>query len=185
MRDMTMPELAPPLGSTRLTMRGHRITDLDECAAMWGDPEVTRHIGGRPFSEEEVWTKILRYVGHWSLLQFGYWVIRERASGRLVGEVGFANFHRQLEPPLGDAPELGWALARWAWGRGFATEAVRSVLAWADSQLAAERTVCLFDPENRASLRVADKCGYRPFARASYRGAPTLVWQRLRGGTVE
>ena len=80
----------PAVDTARLTLRGHRIEDFDECAAMWGDPEVTRHIGGRPFTEEEVWTRLLRYVGHWSLLGFGYWVIREKATHRFVGEAGFA-----------------------------------------------------------------------------------------------
>src|SRR6266852_5354978 len=104
----------PAVDTERLTLRGHRLEDFGECAAMWADPEVTRHIGGRPFSAEEVWTKLLRYVGHWSLMGFGYWVIREKASGRFVGEVGFADFKRDIEPSLVSAPEIGWALASWA-----------------------------------------------------------------------
>jgi RimJ/RimL family protein N-acetyltransferase len=168
----------PVLESERLILRAHRIEDFDDCAAMWGDPGVTRHIGGRPSSREEVWTRILRYLGHWSLLGFGYWVIEDKATGRFVGEVGFADFKREMEPSLDGAPEIGWALAPWAHGRGLATEAVRAVVAWGATHFGARRTVCLISPENLASIRVAQKCGYREFARATYKGQPTLLFER-------
>ncbi len=173
----------PALHTARLTLRGHALADFDECAAMWADPLVTRHIGGRPLSEEEVWARVLRYAGLWALLGFGYWVVRERGTGRFVGEVGLADFRRDLTPALDGAPEVGWALAQRARGRGFATEAVRAALAWGDAHLPAPhrgpgRTVCLIAPENVASVRVAEKCGYRETAPATYHGHTTLVFER-------
>jgi RimJ/RimL family protein N-acetyltransferase len=107
---------APALDTARLTLRAHAPADLAECAAMWADPLMVRHIGGRPLSEEEVWARVLRYAGLWALLGFGYWVVRERATGRFVGEVGLGDFRRTLAPPLDGAPEAGWALAPWAQG---------------------------------------------------------------------
>jgi RimJ/RimL family protein N-acetyltransferase len=169
---------APTIESERLVLRGHRPDDLDACAAMWGDPAITRHIGGRPFSREETWFKILRYAGHWALCGFGYWVVIERDSGRLVGEVGIADFKRDLAPPLEGAPEVGWALARWAHGQGFATEAVGAALAWGERHLGRRRLVCLIEPANHASIRVADKCGFRPVHRTLYKGEPTIVFAR-------
>ena len=181
----------PTLDTARLTLRAHARADFAECAAMWADPAVTRHIGGRPSSEEETWARVLRYAGLWALLGFGYWVVRERATGRFVGEVGLADFRRELPDlaPLlaarvGEAPEVGWALAPWAHGRGFATEAVQAVLAWGDAHLtdtrgAPRRTVCLIAPENAASVRVAAKCGYREAARTTYKGQDTLVFERV------
>jgi RimJ/RimL family protein N-acetyltransferase len=184
---------APPLDTRRLTLRGHTLADVDECAAMWADPEVTRHIGGRPSTAEETWARVLRYAGLWALLGVGYWVVRERATGRFVGEVGLADFRRTLTPAPGEAaagdagpdgvrldgaPEVGWALAPWAHGRGFATEAVGAALAWADAHLGPGRTVCLVAPANAASARVAAKCGFRAVARAGYRGAETLLFER-------
>ncbi len=168
----------PVIETTRLILSGHSLDDFGDCAAMWADPEVTRHIGGRPFSREEVWTKLLRYVGHWALLGFGYWVIRERASGRFVGEIGFADFKREIEPSLDGAPELGWALARSAHGRGLATAAVTAALTWAATRFASTRTVCLIDPENLPSIRVAEKCGFKEFARTTYKGGPTILFER-------
>lgn len=175
----------PALDTARLTLRGHAPADLADCVAMWADPRTTRHIGGRPFTEEEVWARVLRYAGLWALLGFGYWVVRERGSGRFVGEVGLADFRRAVTPPL-DAPEAGWVLAAEAHGRGFATEAVAAALAWADAQsthprLAAGRTVCMIAPDNTASLRVAEKCGFAPAASATYGGQAALVLERRPG----
>lgn len=168
----------PALESERLSFRSHRLDDFDESAAMWADPSVTRHIGGSPFSAEETWTKLLRYVGLWQLLGFGYWVIREKASGRFVGEVGFADFHRQIEPSFRGAPEMGWALAPWAQGKGLATEAVRAASDWGRVHLRSSRTVCMIHPDNLASIRVAEKCGFEEFARTTYKGQPTVLFQQ-------
>ncbi|GJG89142.1 N-acetyltransferase [Gemmatimonadetes bacterium T265] len=172
------PERVPALDTARLILRGHTLDDVAECGAMWADPAVTQHIGGRPFSEEEVWARVLRYAGLWALLGYGYWLVRERASGRFVGEVGLADFRRDLTPALGGAPEVGWALATWAHGRGFATEAVRAALAWSDAYLRPARTVCLIAPANAGSIRVAAKCGYHEAARTTYKGADAIVLAR-------
>jgi RimJ/RimL family protein N-acetyltransferase len=172
------PSAIPGIETERLTLRAHRLEDFVDSAAMWGDPEVTRYIGGRPFSKEEVWTKLLRYVGHWSVMGFGYWVARDRATGRFVGEVGFADFKREIEPSLDGAPEIGWALAPWAHGRGLATEAVRAANAWGVAHFESGRTVCLISPENLASIRVAEKCGYKEFKRTTYKGQPTILFER-------
>jgi RimJ/RimL family protein N-acetyltransferase len=145
---------------------------------MWADPAVTRHIGGRQFSREETWSKILRYAGLWALLGFGYWAIEEKGSGRFVGEVGFADFKREIEPSFGGTPEIGWGLAPWAHGRGFATEAVGAAVAWGDGHLGTRQTVCLIDPDNAASIRVAEKCGYREFERTKYKNQPTILFRR-------
>ncbi len=149
---------------------------------MWAHPDVTRHIGGRPFTHEEVWGRVLRYIGHWSALGFGYWAIREKSTQRFVGELGFADFKRDLQPPLDGTPEIGWALSPWAHGQGFASEAVRAVGVWGDANLGSLRTVCLISPANRASIRVAEKCGYAEYERTTYKGEPTILFERIRPG---
>ena len=168
----------PSIETKRLIFRGHRFEDFEECAALWADPQITRFIGGKPFTREEVWTKLLRYLGHWSLMGFGHWVVAEKSSGRFVGEVGFADFKREIHPSIEGEPESGWVLARWAHGRGFATEAVRAALAWADAHFSSRRTVCLISPDNVASIRVANKCGYQEFARTTYKEQPAILFER-------
>jgi RimJ/RimL family protein N-acetyltransferase len=159
-------------------MRGHRLDDFADCAAMWADPIVVRHISGEPSSNEEAWSRLLRYAGHWSLMSFGYWVIEEKATGKFVGELGFADFHREIEPSIKELPELGWVLVSRAHGKGYATESVRAVVAWGDRHLRSPRTVCLIHPENLASVRVAQKCGYQEFQWTTYKTHPTIMFAR-------
>jgi RimJ/RimL family protein N-acetyltransferase len=161
----------------RLILRPHRAEDFDDLAAMWADPGVTRFIGGRPSTPEESWARLLRYGGLWGLLGLGYWAVRDRATGRFVGDVGFADFHRGLD--FAGAPEAGWVLAPWAHGRGLAGEAVRAALAWADARGWA-RSVCIIDPDNAPSLRLAGGCGYQEAGRITYKDHPVILLERLR-----
>ncbi len=175
---MAGPSDVPAIDTERLTLRGYRKEDFPDVAATWADPVVTKFIGGKPLTEEEVWSKFLRQVGHWSIAGFGYWVVREKASGRYTGEVGFADFKRELEPSILGVPEQGWVLQPWSHGKGYATEAVKASLAWAASHFATPRRVCLIDVGNTASLRVAEKCGYRERAHTTYKGSPTILLEQ-------
>jgi RimJ/RimL family protein N-acetyltransferase len=168
----------PILETPRLRLRGHRLEDFVHSAAMWADPVVTRFIGGQPLTEEEAWTKFLRYAGHWALLGFGYWVVEEKATGDFVGEVGFADYKRDLQPSLKGVPEIGWVLASHTHGKGYATEAVRAAVAWGDAHFQSPRTACIIAPENQTSIRVAVKCGYREAQPAVYKGRPMLMYVR-------
>lgn len=173
----------PSLDTERLTLRGYSRDDFDDCAAMWGDPEVTRYIGGKPQSREEVWARYLRYLGQWVEWGYGYWAVRERASGRFVGDVGIANLQRDTQPTFHDAPEAGWVLATWSHGKGFASEAVAEVLRWSDQVLAAPRLVCIIDHGNEPSVNVAKKAGFRQLDDVIYRGEPVCFFERWAPGS--
>ncbi len=175
---MTGSALAPLVETERLRLRGHRLDDFDQLAALWGDPIVTRFIGGKPSTRDESWMRLLRNVGHWSLLGFGYWVVEEKSSGRIAGEIGFSELKRDIEPALDGIPEAGWVLGPGAHGKGFATEAVKAAHSWGDGHFSGKSTTCIINPENNASIRVAEKCGYREFARTTYKGLPTIVYRR-------
>jgi RimJ/RimL family protein N-acetyltransferase len=164
--------------TARLRLRPHRADDLDAGFALWSNPATVQHISGTPSTRDESWARLLRYAGHWALLGFGYWAVEERASGRFVGDVGLGDFKRALEPSLDGMPEAGWVLDPTAHGRGYATEAARAALAWADANLAAGTSACIIAPENGPSLRVAEKCGFREWARTTYKGHPTIVLRR-------
>ena len=171
---------APEIETERLTLRAHRRGDHADITAMWSDPQVVRHIGGRPFTAEECWARLLRYVGHWVVMGYGFWAVLERASGRFVGDVGFAELKRDIDPALGDVPEAGWVLAPWAHGKGFATEAMQAALAWTERTTGATETVCIIDVGNAASIRVATKLGYRERLRTTYKGDAAIVLDRRR-----
>jgi RimJ/RimL family protein N-acetyltransferase len=171
---------APVIQTERLRLRGHRVDDLPQCAAMWAEEGVTRFIGGKPLTEEETWLRMLRHAGHWALLGFGYWLIEEKTTGRFLGEAGLAEFRREIEPSIVGTPEAGWVFAGASHGQGYAGEAMRTILAWGETRFGDDRTVCLIDPENRPSLRLAERLGFQEEVRTTFRGHATLILGRGR-----
>lgn len=174
----TIPPTLTTLTTARLTLSPPQASDFEDSAAMWSDPMVTRHIGGRTSTPEESWHRLLRARGLWAVLGYGYWAARETATGRYVGEIGFADFRRGIQPSIDGIPEMGWALASWAHGRGFATEAIAGALSWAKGQWGDAPVVCIIDPDNAPSLKLAYKMGFLEVARTTYREAPTVLLQR-------
>jgi RimJ/RimL family protein N-acetyltransferase len=173
----------PVIETERLRLRGHRPEDFPDCAAMWADPDVARYVGGKPLTEEDVWSRTLRCVGHWAWRGFGYWVMEEKSTGSFAGEMGFSDWKREIAPSLKGVPEMGWVLARRVHGQGYATEAVRAAIAWGDANIKPERkdlgkAVCIIHPEHARSIRVAEKCGFREVLRTSYKDEPTILFAR-------
>ena len=105
-------------------------------------------------------------------------MVEEKASGKFAGEVGFADYKREMESPVKELPEIGWVLPVWAHGKGYATEAARAALLWGDEHFSPPRTTCIVSPDNLPSIRVAEKCGYRNLQFSSYKGHPIVVFVR-------
>jgi RimJ/RimL family protein N-acetyltransferase len=169
--------MIPVLETERLRLRRHEAADLDASFAMWSHPDVYRFIGGRASGRDEAWARLLRYIGQWEVLGFGYWLVEDKATGAFIGEIGFLDAKRDLTPSFGDTPEIGWALAPHAHGKGYAEEGVRAALAWADPRH--PRTVCMISPENTASLNLAAKLGFTEFARTTFKDAPIVLFERF------
>jgi RimJ/RimL family protein N-acetyltransferase len=167
----------PVVETERLRLRGHTMSDFAYTKALWGDAAVMEYMGGKPLTLEECWARFLRYIGHWSVLGFGYWVVEERETAEFVGEVGFANFKRDMEPGVGDLPELGWVLAPAKHGKGYATEAAKAALDWGRKHFQSNELVCLIHPDHEASIRVARKCGFEERQLGTYRGRPVLIFK--------
>ena len=172
---MTTPVLTTP----RLTLTPVALSDFDDIAAKWRDEAFTRHITGRALSEEEVWFRLLRDIGHWSALGRGNWAMRLNDGGAYVGSVGVLDYRRDVTPAM-DAPELGWGVGGAFQGQGLAREGVEAALGWADTVLDAPRTVCMIGRGNLASIRLAGRVGYASYAEGSYHGEPTLLLERVR-----
>ena len=149
-------------------------------AAMWADPKVVEFITGKPSTASDSWSRLLRYIGHWQALGFGYWAVTGKETGAFLGEVGFADFKRDMTPSLDGVPESGWVIATAAHGRGLATEAVARIHLWADAERDWSKTACIFDPDHTASHNVARKIGYEVSGKADFGGLPTLVMHRVR-----
>jgi RimJ/RimL family protein N-acetyltransferase len=166
------------LETERLILRGYRAEDFPAYFEMSADPETFRFSDRGPMTSDEAWSRLLRHVGHWALLGYGFFAIEEKGSGRFVGEGGFCDFRRQIGPQFDGVPEGGVAISGWAKGLGYATEATRAAQAWMDDR-GTRRTVLMTHAGNAASRRVAEKLGYKPFEERTYKGYPALLHERF------
>ena len=178
MTDTYSADRGPTLETARLRLRPHRLADLDARVALTADPETMRFVGGAQ-DRTENFNRVLRYAGHWALLGHGLFLIEERASGQMAGEAGLGNFQRCLGSDFDDSPEAAWMLAAWASGRGYATEAMTAAIGWHERQFGPVRMVCIIDPANIASLRVATKLGFRPFRETIFKDHAVILHERL------
>lgn len=169
---------APVIETERLVLRGHRSDDFEALADLWADAQVVRFIGGKPSSREESWSRLLRYAGHWALLGYGAWAVEVKGGPRYAGSVGFGELRRDIAPSLVGTPEGGWVFSPAVHGRGIAGEALQAALAWMDRHHAGATTSCIIDPGNAASIRVAERAGYREHARSDYKGSPVIQFRR-------
>jgi RimJ/RimL family protein N-acetyltransferase len=172
---------APLLETARLVLRPFDENDLDAQAKALGDPGVMRYLGAGPLSREETWRRLLCAPGLWTLLGFGYWAVVARDDGRYLGQLGFADFKREMTPSIEGLPEIGWIFAPAAQGQGYATEAALAALAWADAVLDPPEVVAIIDPDNAPSIRVAGKIGFQSREPATYKNEPILLFRRIRG----
>ena len=171
------------LETRRLILTPHTREDFADTAALWSDPAVVGQIGMPQSSPRESWMRLLHFAGLWPVLGYGYWAARERDSGRFVGDLGFADFHRDIDPPIRGIPEAGWALATWAHGRGYAGEAMTAALGWLDARF--DRSVCLIGPGNARSLHLAAGLGYITTTETRLNGGGALLLTRASGKTPD
>ena len=159
------------LVTDRLTLRQFREDDLDPYAEICADPEVMRYLGeGKPLDRRETWRQMATILGHWRLRGYGLWAVESRATGELLGRIGFFN------PEGWPGFELGWTLGRRFWGRGYATEGARRALEHAFTEMRREHVISLIRPANHASIRVAERLGERLEGRTQLFGHEVLVY---------
>ena len=174
--NLALPEL-PVVETKRLILRQNHPSDLDARCAITDDPDFMRFVGG-VYDRQENWSRILRYNGHWQALDYGLFAVEEKGTGRYVGNVGLAHFERELGEDFDPFPEGAWMVAQWAEGRGYASEAMTAVLNWFEQTFGPRRMVCIIDPGNDNSVKLANKLGFRQFREALTRGRPVTLFER-------
>jgi RimJ/RimL family protein N-acetyltransferase len=143
----------------RLLLRRWRPEDAEQMFAINSDPHVMRFIYS-PTGPAEFRGLHVRRVEHWREHGFGHFAVESREAGtrgELLGFVGVA-YPKDL-PALAHRPEIGWRLARRAWGRGLATEAASAARDHAFDVLGLEALISIIHPDNARSQRVALKLG--------------------------
>ncbi len=162
-------------------MRGFRRDDLDALAATLNRRDVVRHLGGHLFDREDSWRRLTMAVGQWPLLGYGYWAVVSRMTGLLVGQVGFADFERDLKPSNRGEPEMGWIFDPSVHGQGMAREACRAALGWLGGAVGATDVSAVIAIENARSMRLAERLGFVREPDALYRDEPIALFRRTCG----
>ena len=148
------------LRTDRLVLRNFTADDVDALVDLDSDPEVMHYVtGGRPTSRAEIVTDFLpAFLSYYNRFAgFGFWAVEDRATGEFLGW-----FH--LRPAPEDAPdevELGYRLRRSVWGRGYATEGSRALVAKAFTQLGVQRVHAETMAVHTASRTVMERAGLR------------------------
>lgn len=162
----------PTLETQRLRLRPLRADDFEDYAALYADPEVLRYLGSgsEPWDRGRAWRHMAFVKGHWDFTGTGMWVVEHKETGAFLGMTGFA------APEDWPGFELAWILARRWWGHGYATEGARAALDHAFTVLKKDRVISLIHPENRASIRVAERIGERLQGRILHFGREMLCY---------
>ena len=176
--------MSPRLETERLVLRMPRLEDADGAAELLTDPDVMRHLGGETVPRENVPAVLRRWLERWEANGFGHFVIERREDKRFLGRVGMIVWDTRewRHVTLAEAgehaqPELGWALARADWGKGYATEAAAAVRAWARRERGIGRLISLINPKNTRSQQVAVRLGAQPAETvALFDSGPAIVW---------
>lgn len=161
------------LRTARLVLSPPSAADFEGFAAVVGDAATMRFIGG-PLTREAAWQRLQARAGSWLMLGYGMWMVREAASGRLIGEVGFLDGKREGVAGFDGDPEMGWAIAADRHGLGLGREAVTAVLGWGGARFA--RAVAMIDPAHARSIALAEGLGFRRFGDAEYLGMARGLW---------
>jgi [ribosomal protein S5]-alanine N-acetyltransferase len=139
-----------------LLVRHFGLDDLDAFAELCADAVVMRFVGpGTPLprSEVERWIDICQEK--YAARGYGTSAVFEKATGRFVGYCGV------VRAPENDFDELVYVFHSSAWGRGYATEAGRAMIEYVFARSALDRIHATIHPDNRASVAVVEKLGFR------------------------
>jgi [ribosomal protein S5]-alanine N-acetyltransferase len=161
------------LETERLGLRRLTMCDLDALAVIYRDPEVRRYFpeGTLEYEEtkEELEWIIDVYYGQYG---FGLWATTLKETNEFIGRCGLLPWTIDGRSEV----EVAYLLAKPYWGRGLGTEAAQAVLDYGFEQLHLPRLICLIDPANEASIRVAEKIGMTLEKEGDVEGEPTLLY---------
>jgi len=171
-----MSDRGPTLETARLILRPTAAEDFDAWAALMAD-EASHFIGG-PQARSVAWRGFISVAGAWTIQGYSMFSVIEKASGLWVGRVG------PWVPEGWPGTEVGWAIAKPAYGKGYATEAATAAIDWAFETLGWTDVIHCIDPENAASQRVAERLGSTNRGPGQmpepYQDYPVDVWGQTR-----
>lgn len=154
------------LETKRLIIHAPELADFDNLYALQSDPDVMQYVGQGVRTRGEVMAGLEKAIAHQKKYGFSLGCVYEKESGAFVGRAGLIYFaFDDMQPDI----EVGYALTKAAWGKGYATELARALIHWGFSHLPIEKLVADINPKNDRSRRVLEK------VKMSYVG-PGLYW---------
>lgn len=127
--------------------------DIDGLYDFAKNPNVGPNAGWKPHASREESREIIENV----FLPYRVWAIREKATGKIVGNIGLEPDRRREDV---HSVELGYSLAEECWGKGYMTEASKAVIDFAFRDLGVVVVGICTGPDNKRSQRVIEKCGF-------------------------
>lgn len=144
------------LETQRLTLRHLTLDDLDELFALYSDPEIRKYFPDGVKNYEDTKEELEWFLnGHPEHPKLGLWATIHRETGEFIGRCGLLPW--EIDGRL--EVEIAYLLDKSFWHLGLATEAANGIMKYAFEELHLSRLICLMDPDNIASQRVAQRVG--------------------------
>jgi ribosomal-protein-alanine N-acetyltransferase len=146
------------LETPRIILRRQALEDLDDLWALYCDPEVTQYIPDAPKTRDEARAELEWFLkGHPRHPELGLWATILKENGSFIGRSGLLPWTIDGR----DEVEVAYTIARQYWRRGLGTEIAKAIADYAFGTLGVTRLICLIEPENIASQKVAEKIGMK------------------------
>jgi RimJ/RimL family protein N-acetyltransferase len=169
------------LETDRLVLRRLERADLDDLHALYADPEIRRYLPEGTLTREETLEELEWFLdGHPEHPQLGLWATIHKPTNRFIGRCGLLPWTIAGRFEV----EVAYMLAKAYWGQGLATEAARAIVHHACARLGYARLICLIDPANQASIRVAERIGMHLEQALEDEGGPYLLYARTCTGEL-
>ena len=171
-RETTFDARLATVETARLLLRVPCADDVAPLTEIHHDPEAGRYVvlGTTSGGVVTGWRNVAIMLGHWHMRGYGQWTVVEKATGEVIGRVGL--WHPEGWPGI----ELGWIIRRSRWNNGFATEAARAALDWTWANVDTDHVISFIQPDNLASIRVAEKIGERFERNDAMNGADVCIF---------
>lgn len=164
------------LSTKRLQFRHFTLDDCTDLHKLLSDKTVMRYSVKGPLTEEQTKTRLQAFIDDYKKFRYSRNVLEEKSTGAFVGWCGIQV--SEFEGELVD--ELGYRLFSEYWGKGLATEASRAVLEWGFSELNKEHFLAFAEAENKASLNVLEKLGFKFLKEGFFKGIDVVVYKISR-----